>query len=101
SYKVLRGDNLWVIANRFSTTPRQIMLNNKLPNTTLHIGQTIKIATSRQAEAKKTTVTYKVRSGDNPLLIAKRHNMSLNRLLSLNHLDKSSKIFPGQKLIIE
>ncbi|MBA3011312.1 MAG: LysM peptidoglycan-binding domain-containing protein [Desulfobacula sp.] len=101
SYKVIRGDNLWIIANRFSTTPRQIMLNNKLPNTTLHIGQTINIATSRQAESKRTTATYRVRSGDNPLLIAKRHNMSLNRLLSLNHLDKSSKIFPGQKLIIE
>ncbi|MCP4722779.1 MAG: LysM peptidoglycan-binding domain-containing protein, partial [Desulfobacteraceae bacterium] len=100
-YKVNRGDNLWIIAKRFSTTTKQIMVLNKLPNTTLYIGQTLYIAPSNPGSAKKGTATYKVKSGDSPFLIAKRYNMNLNRFLSLNHLDKRSKIFPGQKLIIE
>jgi membrane-bound lytic murein transglycosylase D len=100
-YKVNRGDNLWIIAKRFSTTTKQIMAVNKLPNTNLHIGQTLYITPNDQFVSKKGTGTYKVQSGDSPFLIAKRHNMDLNRFLSLNHLDKRSKIFPGQKLVIE
>jgi len=100
-YKVNRGDNLWHIATRFSTTTKQIMLLNKLQNTTLHVGQTLLIAPSNQAVSSKDSATYKVKSGDSPFLIAKRYNMNLNRFLSLNHLDKRSKIFPGQKVIIE
>ena len=100
-YKVNRGDNLWIIANRFSTTTKQIMVLNKLPNTNLHIGQTLFITPNKQISSKKGAATYRVKSGDSPFLIAKRYNMNLNRFLSLNHLDKRSKIFPGQKLIIE
>ncbi len=100
-YKVNRGDNLWHIATRFSTTTKQIMLLNKLQNTTLHVGQTLLIAPSNKALSKKDNATYRVKSGDSPFLIAKRYNMSLNRFLSLNHLNKRSKIFPGQKVIIE
>ncbi len=100
-YKVNRGDNLWIIAKRFSTTTKQIMAVNKLPNTNLHIGQTLYITPNDQFVSKKGKSTYKVRSGDSPFLIAKQHNMNLNRFLSLNHLDKRSKIFPGQKLKIE
>jgi len=51
--------------------------------------------------AKKGASKYKVKSGDSPFLIAKKYNMNLNRLLALNHLNKKSKIFPGQKLIVE
>ncbi len=100
-YKVNRGDNLWIIANRFSTTTKQIMAVNKLPNTNLHIGQILYITPNDQFVSKKGTSTYKVQSGDSPFLIAKRHNMNLNRFLALNRLDKRSKIFPGQKLKIE
>lgn len=99
-YKVNRGDNLWIIAKRFSTTTKQIMAVNKLPNTNLHIGQTLYIP-SNDLVSKKGSSTYKVQSGDSPFLIAKRHNMNLNRFLVLNRLDKRSKIFPGQKLKIE
>jgi membrane-bound lytic murein transglycosylase D len=101
-YKVNRGDNLWIIANRFSTTTKQIMIINKLPSTNLQIGQTLLISPNNQATlSKKGTAIYSVKSGDSPFLIAKRHNMELNRFLSLNHLNKRSKIFPGQKLKIE
>lgn len=106
-YKVNRGDNLWIIAERFSITAKQIMISNKLPNTNLQIGQTLLIlpnnmsSDNQETHPKKRTASYSAKSGDTPYLIAKRHNMEINRFLSLNHLDKRSKIFPGQKFKIE
>ncbi|MCG8637153.1 MAG: LysM peptidoglycan-binding domain-containing protein, partial [Desulfobacterales bacterium] len=102
NYKVRRGDNLWLIAKKFSTTTKQIMSQNKLSSTNLRIGQRLTISSGKAAPTpRKGSGTYKVRSGDSPFLIAKRHNMSLNRLLALNSLSKRSKIYPGQKLIVE
>ena len=101
TYKVKRGDSLWIIANKFSTTTKQIMAQNSLSSTRLSIGQMLKITSSKHSGSTKGTGTYRVKSGDSPFLIAKRHNMSLNRLLSLNQLSKRSKIYPGQTLIVE
>lgn len=101
-YKVRQGDNLWHIARKFGTTTKNIMAVNNLSSTRLSIGQKLDITSKNQLIiAKKGTSTYRVRSGDNPFLIAKKHNMDLNRLLALNHLSKKSVIFPGQKLIVE
>ncbi len=97
-YRVKKGDNLWSIARRMSTTPKQIMIDNKLPNTSLRIGQMLTIGGSGTGAASK---IYRVQSGDSPFLIAKKHNMTLNRLLSLNRLSKRSKIYPGQPLKVE
>lgn len=102
TYTVRRGDNLWNIARKFGTTTKKIMASNRLPSTKLSIGQTLYITSKKQLKiAKKRTSTYKVRSGDSPFTIAKKYNMRLNRLLVLNRLTKRSKIFPGQKLIVE
>ena len=102
AYKVKSGDNLWNIARKFNTTTKNIMTTNKLSTTALSIGQRLNITSKKRFYiSKKGTSTYKVRSGDSPFLIAKKYNMSLNRLLALNRLSKKSKIFPGQKLIVE
>ena len=102
TYKVRRGDSLWIIAKKFSTTTKQIMARNNLSNTRLSIGQSLKISSAKQHQGSaKNRGTYRVKSGDSPFLIAKRHNMPLNRLLSLNQLSKRSKIYPGQTLIVE
>ncbi|NOX34896.1 MAG: LysM peptidoglycan-binding domain-containing protein [Deltaproteobacteria bacterium] len=106
-YIVRRGDNLWNIARKFSTTTKNIISANNLSGTTLDIGQFLNITSKKKLLpghlkiAKKGASTYQVRSGDSPFTIAKKHRMSLNRLLALNHLNKRSKIFPGQKLIVE
>lgn len=100
SYKVKRGDSLWNIARKFNTTTKKIMSANNLSNTRLSVGQTLLISGDKSL-AKKGRSTYRVRSGDSPFTIAKKHRMSLNRLLALNQLSKHSKIFPGQKLIVE
>lgn len=102
TYIVQRGDNLWNIAGKFSTTTKTIMAANKLSDTNLSIGQTLNIASGKHFMlAKEATSIYKVQSGDSLFSIAKKHRTSLNRLLDLNHLNKRSKIFPGQNLIIE
>lgn len=101
-YKVRRGDNLWLIAKKFSVTTKQIIAQNRLPNTTLSIGQVLTISSGRHKTAlAKNSSTYQVKSGDSPFIIARKHNMSLNRLLAINHLNKRSKIYPGQRLIVE
>lgn len=101
-YKVRRGDSLWNIARKFGTTTKNIMQTNHLSSTRLNVGQRLTISNGKpQVVAKKGATTYKVRSGDSPFTIAKKHNMSLNRLLALNQLSKRSKIFPGQQLIVE
>lgn len=101
-YNVQRGDSLWNIARKFGTTTKKIMAVNNLTGTTLRIGQTLQIGSkSPLLLVKKGSTTHKVRSGDSPFSIAKKYRMSLNRLLALNHLDKRSRIFPGQKLIVE
>nr|WP_170299789.1 LysM peptidoglycan-binding domain-containing protein [Desulfobacter hydrogenophilus] len=100
TYTVRRGDNLWMIARKFSTTTKRIKALNKLSGPKLSIGQRLTIVTGDIGDNKKFS-RYKVKSGDSPMRIAKRHNMSLDRLLSLNHLSKRSKIYPGQKLLVE
>ncbi len=100
TYTVRSGDNLWLIAKKFSTTTKRIKALNKLSGTRLSIGQRLTIDLGDKGSSKNVS-RYKVKSGDSPVRIAKRHNMSLNRLLSLNHLSKRSKIYPGQSLLVE
>lgn len=46
-YVVRRGDSLWIIANRFSTTTTAIRSLNKLKNTRLSVGQVLLIPETR------------------------------------------------------
>ncbi len=102
-YTVKSGDSLWIIANTYGTTTKNIQKANNLRSTRLHIGQKLIIpgVTVNTKDKKKKTVAYRVRSGDNPFTIAQKYNMTLQRLLSLNHLTSKSRIYPGQKLLVE
>jgi LysM repeat protein len=50
--------------------------------------------------AMASMTVYIVQNGDNLWRIAKRYNTPLDELLSVNDIDQSAKLLPGQKLLI-
>ena len=101
-YNVKRGDSLWILAKRYGTTTKNIIALNNLPNTKLHIRQVLKIPGRNYERSEKNGFkTYSVKRGDSPFVIAKRHNMSLERFLRINNLTPRSKIYPRQNLYVD
>jgi membrane-bound lytic murein transglycosylase D len=99
---VKKGDSLWTIAKQYGTTTKNIQDLNHLKTTNLHKGQNLTIFAGKQTPPKvEGLATYKVKSGDSPFLIAKRHKMNLKRFLYLNQLWPDDTIYPGQTLYIE
>lgn len=92
-YKVRRGDNLYSIARKNHTNISKILKLNKLKKRTIYIGQKLKIPTF-DAD------TYTVKRGDYLLKIAKKHGITMTKLKKLNNLRRTSKIYPGQRLIV-
>ncbi len=97
TYEVRRGDSLWLLANRYNTTTKRIQDINNLNSVNLYIGQKLKIPTATGGQGLK---TYKVRQGDSPYSIARRHNMSVNELLNINQLTRTCRIFPDQEILV-
>jgi len=99
---VRKGDSLFTIARHYGTTTKKIQDLNHLTTTTLQKGQVLIISPGKgEPPVVSGLSTYEVRPGDSPFVIARRHQMPLDRLLFLNQLYPSSKIYPGQKLYIE
>ena len=105
NYVVKRGDTLWNIAQRHGTSTQKIMKANRMRNKNVLIGQSLKIpddgAGGTKIAATDAVKTYRVKNGDAPLDIAKRHKMTLKRFLHVNNLTHDSKIYPGQKVSVE
>lgn len=96
-YVVRKGDSLWMIANRFGTTTKAIKSLNNLRSNRLQIGQVLSIPLGRPSTSKPIrTAGYRVRSGDSPYIIARKHNMQLAEFLKINNLHPRSTIYPGQ-----
>lgn len=101
-YVVRKGDSLWMIANRFGTTTKAIKSLNNLKSNNLQIGQVLSIP-RQQPSASKIVETegYRVRRGDSPYIIARKHNMQLADFLKINNLHPRSTIYPGQVLKVK
>jgi len=101
---VKRGDSLWIIAKRYGTTTKKIQEMNHLSTTRLRIDQVLTVP-SEAPVAEKTSQggngTYYVQRGDSPYIIARRHNIPLDRFLKINNLTPRSTIYPGQSVRIE
>ena len=101
-HMVRRGDSLWNIARKYSTTVESIQHLNGLSGTRLYKGQQLKITANpvpaRQMDGMK---TYQVQSGDSPFKIAQSHQMPLDRFLEINRLSSRSTIYPGQSVYVE
>ncbi len=100
-YTVEKGDSLWSIANKYGISVNDLVALNNLGTTVLTIGQQILIPTKKE-ETKETDEDqniYIVQRGDSLWSIAKKFNISVNKLKTLNNLS-TNMLKIGQKLII-
>jgi len=102
SHVVKSGESLWIIANRFNTTVKNIQELNNLNNMDLHIGQILYVQKQSDENLNNNILKkHKVKSGDNLFRISQKYNMPLDRLLKINKLTPKSKIHVGQYLFVE
>ncbi|WP_166259900.1 lytic transglycosylase [Marinobacter salicampi] len=120
-YKVVSGDSLIRIANKFGTKPDVIREVNNINGNLIRVGQQLLIPTARggseqyalsqpQRLAKKqasggrsgkgTKVEHKTRSGDTFWDIAREHKVSVRQLASWNGMAPGDPLMPGKKLVI-
>ena len=94
NYTVQKGDSLYSIARKNSTTIDKIKDLNNLTTNLLSIGQVLLIPTDTNLET-----TYTVQKGDSLYSIAKKYDTTVDRLKQLNNL-KSNLLSIGQILIV-
>lgn len=128
---VQKGERLEQIARRYGMTIEQLVALNELSSTQLKIGQMLRLSRNTQDKAntsnthaaaasdksqtaaasgksqeekKQSSIVYHyVEAGENPWTIARKHKISLQRLLDLNNLDQKSakKIKTGSRLRVQ
>ena len=94
NYTVQKGDSLYSIARKYSTTIDKIKDLNNLTTNLLSIGQVLLIPKDTNLET-----TYTVQKGDSLYSIAKKYDTTVDRLKQLNNL-KSNLLSIGQILIV-
>ena len=96
TYTVKKGDNLYNIAKAYNTTVSELTKINSLKNTSLSIGQVLKIPNNKTTS---TNTTYIVKKGDSLYSIAKKYNTTVDNLKNKNNL-KTNNLSIGQKILI-
>ena len=97
-YVVKKGDTLWSIANNFNVSVNDLKNANNKSNNSLSIGEQL-IIPGKNTSENVSTIIYTVKSGDNLYSIARRYNVTVNEIKSLNNLS-SNLLSIGQKLSI-
>ena len=95
-YTVVAGDTLYALAKRFNTTVDELKQLNNLKSNALSIGQKLKLpSTTNKPTAPSTSEspapdnTYKVVKGDTLYSIAKKFNISVEKLKEINNLSNN------------
>lgn len=115
TYKVVNGDTLSEIADRYGMSSRDLVKANNLPNAKLSIGQEIHIpgpgtaiansgsddatVSNSVTDPKNHPHSYEVASGDTLSKIAEKFGVTTTSLKEANNIS-SSMIRKGQKLLI-
>ncbi len=81
SYTVKAGDTLWNIAKKFGLTVDEIKKNNNLTSNLLTIGQVLALTNNKINDFE-----YIVELGDTLYSIAKKNNITVDKLKVLNNL---------------
>ncbi|MDV7105690.1 N-acetylmuramoyl-L-alanine amidase [Vibrio sp. TH_r3] len=106
-HKVVKGDSLSVIAQRYGLTTQAIMKANNLKSSGLKIGQVLVIpASNRPVVITKTSnlvetefITHTVQAGEYLGLIANKYKVSVASIKKQNKLQRNT-LWVGQKLKI-
>ena len=98
THKVVNGDSLSTIGERYRVSVTKIKGLNKLKNNNIRIGQVLTISERRAKTAAK-KITHKVKSGETLSEIAEQYKVSYTVLKLRNKL-RSSTIKVGQVLTI-
>ncbi|SET05952.1 LysM repeat-containing protein [Natronincola peptidivorans] len=95
SHRVVSGDTLWKISQKYQVSLEEIYnLNPQYRNNPeIRVGDTVQIPGKQQS-------TYTVQRNDTPWIISNKFNISLKDFLSANGLREGQHIYPGQQVII-
>jgi membrane-bound lytic murein transglycosylase D len=117
-HRVVSGDTLGGIAIRYRTTAAVLREVNQIQGSTIRSGRSLVVPVSaRPVESYKLSaetrrimgrrlppegvrVVYRVRSGDNLWLIARRHRTTVRKLAAWNGISTRAVLRPGQRLVV-
>ncbi len=100
-YTVKRGDSLTEIARKLGVAIGDLVTWNSLKNPNrLEIGQTLRFFAPGGKRGAPGGREYVVKKGDTVSGIAARFGISLNEIQTLNNLDRASRIYPGDVLVL-
>ena len=107
THKVQRGESLYSIAKMYNMTVDELKELNEISGSSLQAGQKLKVnvgeggnvASKKPAAKKETTITHKVKSGENYSTIAKRYGCKVSDIKKWN--DRTTdRLDVGDKLVI-
>ena len=99
THKVVKGDNLYDLARRYSTSVSAIAsANNISEKSFLRPGQSLHIPKNSTQIAKRGVTTYTVKHGDTIWGIARKFNVSVAKIMEWNKLNTRVAIKAGDTL---
>jgi peptidoglycan DL-endopeptidase LytE len=103
-YRVEHGDALWTIAKKTGMTIEKLKEINHLKSDALQINQKLIVSTDPSVSKSENNFvesnSYEVKKGDCLSLIAKKTNVSVEKLKKINHL-AGNQLQIGQKLLLK
>jgi LysM repeat protein len=93
-YQVKSGDTLYSIANKYNLSVNELKILNNLSNNDLAVGQLLNVPSGLSL-----VNSYVVEKGDTLYSIAKKFDISVNKLKEYNNLG-NNLLNVGQKLLI-
>ncbi|MAR95528.1 MAG: lytic transglycosylase [Gammaproteobacteria bacterium] len=101
SHTIKKGDNLWSLASKYDTEVKIIKEINYLKTDFLSIGSTLLIPLGKTESNKFIPYEiYIVSEGDTLWKLAKKYNLEVKDLATMNSISENSYLYLGQQLTI-